>query len=61
VVIREIESPIIKETKVVTLSATEAKKRTFGKRQRPSRVYERKTGRNSMKKISTLKKLALIS
>jgi hypothetical protein len=46
VVIREIESPIIKETNVVTLSPTDAKNRTLGNRQTPSNVYERKTGRN---------------
>ena len=41
-VIRSIESPAIIETKVVTLSLIEAKKRTFGKTVRPRKVYPRK-------------------
>lgn len=56
-----MESPIIRETSVVTAFESELKKDTFGKRQIPKNVYARKTGKNSTKKKSTLSILSLIS
>ena len=60
-VIYEIESPNIKETKVVTDLDNELKKITLGNRHIPRRVYARNTGKNYMKKNSTLTSPSLIS
>jgi hypothetical protein len=45
-VIISIESPIIKHTNVVTLSAMEEKKVTLGNKQIPKSAYDIKTGKN---------------
>ncbi len=52
--IKSIESPAIIETRVVTLSLIEAKKRTFGKTVRPKKVYPRKIKKKETENSITL-------
>jgi hypothetical protein len=54
-----IESPIIKDTKVVTDFDNVQKNLTFGNKHRPSNVYAKNTGKNYIKKKIILMKLNL--
>ncbi len=52
--IRSIESPAIMDTRVVTLSLIEAKKRTLGKIVSPRKVYPKKIKKKDTENYITL-------
>lgn len=56
-----IESPIIKDTNVVTDFDNVLKNLTFGNRHKPNNVYAKNTGKNYIKKKIILMKLSLIN
>lgn len=56
-----IESPIIKDTKVVTDFDNELKYVTLGNKHIPKKVYDRNTGKNYTKKKITFTKLSFIN
>lgn len=49
-----MESPIIRQTNVVTLFDIDEKKLTFVNKHTPNNAYDKNTGKNSTKKFNTL-------